>query len=280
MKLYKYLTIVILMAVAYSCEKAMLVPPDSVPRGVFVTVVLDNTNINSGDIEGTPITGTFDTPVQNVASHDVRVKRIYDQGENESDYVFVETVTQFPHAFSYDGNQLAGLFGVTVEETYGSFYEFDCIATGTDGSEATYANLHNDLIASPEQLQGFRFTGAVVCPSDPNAIIGTYSTVTSGSFPADPLFVFEGLESEITISVSDEEGFYIISDYDAYYGTDTDGNLPGTVQDVCGVYFITNTLDPWNEVVSGDFTFNDDGTITVVGGTTWGEEWTAILTKK
>ena len=30
----------------------------------------------------------------------------------------------------------------------------------------------------------------------------------------------------------------------------------------------------------GDFTFNGDGTITVVGGTNYGEEWTAVLTKQ
>lgn len=283
MKILKYISFVILVAVAYSCEKAMLVPPDSVPRGVFVTVVLENTNINSGDIEATPIAGTFDVPASNVASHEISVKRIYDQGESESDYVYIETITDFPHEFSYDGNQLAALFGVDVEETFGSFYEFDCEATGTDGTVATYANLHNDLIASPEQFQGFRFTGAVVCPSDPSVIVGTYTSLTSGLFPGgDP---FTDFPSEVTITTSDDEGFYIISDYsfgtyDWQYGTDTGGNLPGTVQDVCGVFFITNTLDPWNEVVSGDFTFNDDGTITVVGGTTWGEEWTAVLSKK
>jgi hypothetical protein len=116
-------------------------------------------------------------------------------------------------------------------------------------------------------------------------IIGTYSTVTSGSLPdGSSIFEFEGVESEITITTSDEEGFYIISDYsfgvyDEFYGTDSGGNLPGTVQDVCGQFFIVNTLDPWNETVSGDFTFNADGTITVVGGTTWGEVWTAVLTK-
>jgi hypothetical protein len=180
---------------------------------------------------------------------------------------------------------MADLFGVPVEETFGNFFVFNCQATGTDGSIATYDNLHPDLIGSGEQLQGFRFRGQVICPSDPSVIVGTYSTITSGILPdGGSGFVFEDLESEITITTSDEEGFYTISDYtfgvyDAYYGTDTDGNLPGTIQDVCGQFFITNTLDPWNETVSGVFTFNDDGTITVEGGTTFGEVWTAVLTK-
>ena len=32
--------------------------------------------------------------------------------------------------------------------------------------------------------------------------------------------------------------------------------------------------------VLGDFTFNADGTITVVGGNTYGDTWTAVLTKQ
>jgi hypothetical protein len=284
MKLFKYLLIVVLVAVAYSCKKAMMIPPDSVPRGVFVTVVLENTNINSGDIEGTPISGTFDIPVKNVESHAVWVKRTYDQGDSESNFVYIETVTEFPYEFSYGGNQLAALFGVDVDETFGNFYEFDCQATGTDGTVATYANLHNDLIASPEQLQGFRFTGAVVCPSDPSLIVGTYNSVTDALFPDfDPVV---GFEYVVTISESDEEGFYILSDfsfgtydllYGAWYGG---GDLPATVQDVCETYFIVDTADPWGEVVSGDFTFNVDGTITAVGETTFGETWTSVLTKQ
>jgi hypothetical protein len=62
MKIFKYISVIILVALAYSCEKSMLVPPDSVERGVYVTLVLENSNINSGDIEGTPISGTFDSP--------------------------------------------------------------------------------------------------------------------------------------------------------------------------------------------------------------------------
>ena len=268
----------------YSCEEPMLVTPDSTPRGVYVTFEMENSDINSGDIEGTPITGVFDVPVANVESHAIHVMRIYNQGESESEYVPVATVTEFPHDFSIDGYELADLFGIPVEETFGNFFIFNCEATGTDGSLATYDNLHPDLIGSGEQLQGFRFQGQVICPSDPSVIVGRYATVTSGVFPADPPFEFEGFESEITITTSDEEGFYTISDYsfgtyDWLYGTDTGGNLPGTVQDVCGQFFIVNTLDPWNETVSGDFTFNADGTITVVGGTTWGEVWTAVLTK-
>jgi hypothetical protein len=179
------------------------------------------------------------------------------------------------------------LFGVPVEETFANFYEFRGVATGTNGQTATYANLHSDLVGSPEQLQGFKIRAAVVCPSDPNVIVGTYTSVTSSTFPdfADPVI---GLERTITITATENEGFYTISDftfgtYDHFYaavGWCPYGDWPGTIQDVCGNFFLTDTFDPWGEVGYGDFTFNPDGTITVVGGTGYGEEWTAVLTKQ
>jgi hypothetical protein len=283
MKYMRYLTLGLLAALVYSCKEPMLVTPDDVPRGIYVTLDLDNSNINSGDIAGTPISGTFDAPSRNVAKHDIYVKRIYDQGESESDYVFLESVTTFPYEFSVSGDELAALFGLDVEEIFGNFFQFNCEATGLNGQVATWDNLDSDLVGSPEQLQGFRFRAAVVCPSDPNVIVGTYSTLASGQFP--DFGDFTDFAYEVTISATEDEGFYTISDYsfgtyDFYYGEwYGGGDLPGTIQDVCGVFFITNTLDPWGETVYGDFTFNGDGTITVEGGTSYGETWTAVLTK-
>jgi hypothetical protein len=280
----RYLTIAILVALVYSCEKPMLVTLDDLPRGIYVTLDLANSNINSGNVEGTPISGTFDAPAHNVAKHDIYVKRIYDQGASESDYIFLESVTSFPYEFSVSGTELATLFGVDLEEIFGNFFQFNCEATGVNGQLATWDNLDSDLVGSPEQLQGFRFRAAVVCPSDPNVIVGTYTTLASGQFP--DFGDFTDFAYEVTITATDEEGFYTISDYsfgtyDFYYGPwYGGGDLPGTIQDVCGVFFITNTLDPWGETVSGDFTFNGDGTITVTGGTSYGETWTAVLTRK
>ena len=86
--------------------------------------------------------------------------------------------------------------------------------------------------------------------------MGTYTAVTDALFPDfDPVL---GHEYVVTI---------------------TEGDLPGTVQDVCGSYFFVDTADPRNEVVTGDFTINADGTITVVAETAFGETWTSVLTK-
>jgi len=287
MKLIKYLILSILVVLAYSCAEPMLLNPDETPRGIYVTYDAISWNINSEDIESTPVTGTFDVPVSNVASHDVYVKRSYDDGASESDYVFVESITEFPYDFSVDGNELAALFGVPVEETFANFYTFNCEATGTNGQLATYDNLEGELITYPDQLQGFRFQAAVVCPSDPDVIVGTYTAVTNSTFPdfANPVV---GLEKTISITVTDEEGFYSISDftfgtYDYFYadvGWCPYGDWEGTIQDVCGKFFITDTFDFWGEEGYGDFTFNPDGTITVVGGTNYGEVWTAVMTKQ
>jgi hypothetical protein len=252
MKLMKYLVITILVVLAYSCEEPMLLNPQETPRGIYVTYDAISWNINSEDIEGTPVTGTFDVPANNVASHDVYVKRIYDNGDSESDYLFLETITDFPYDFSVDGNELAALFGVPVEETFANFYHFNCEATGTNGQLATYDDLEGELIAYPAQMQGFRFQAAVVCPSDPDVIVGTYTAVTSSTFPdfADPVV---DLEKTIVISVTDEEGFYSISDftfgtYDHFYaavGWCPYGDWEGTIQDVCGKFFMVETFDYW-----------------------------------
>ena len=287
MKLIKYLVISILVVLAYSCAEPMLLNPDETPRGVFVTYDALTWNINSEDIEGTPVTGTFDVPANNVASHDVYVKRIYDNGDSESDYLLLQTITDFPYDFSVDGNELATLFGVPVDETFANFYHFNCEATGTNGQVATFDNLEGELVAYPTQMQGFRFQASVVCPSDPTLIVGTYNTVTTAQFVdfGDPV---EGLEHTVTIAESGEEGYYTISSYsfgtyDYFYGTVgwiPPGDWEGTIQDVCGTFFISETLDPWGDTVLGDFTFNEDGTITVVGGNTYGDSWTAVLTKQ
>ena len=288
MKIQKFIAISLMGLLVYACETPMLINPADVDKGIYVTFVPGNMNMNSGDISGTPITGTFDTPSDNVATHEVYVKRVYDFGESESDYILLETINAFPYEFSVDANELATLFDVPVEETFGSFYHFNCEATGTNGQVADYDNLHNDLIGSAEQLQGFRFQGAVVCPSDPNVIVGTYTSVSDGTFidfPGDPV---TGFEHTVTISTTEEEGFYSISCYsfglyDFFFGTVgwiPPGDWPGTIQDVCGVFFITDTFDPWSDTIFGDFTFNDDGTITVVGGNLgYGDRWTTVLTK-
>jgi hypothetical protein len=129
------------------------------------------------------------------------------------------------------------------------------------------------------------------CPSDPSLIVGTYTTVTDATFLEVDFGsnnTVTGLASTVTITATDVEGLYTISDftfgtYDYFYaaaGWAPEGDWPGTIKDDCGTYFLVDTFDPWGEVGYGDFTFNGDGTITCVGGTSYGEVWTAVMTKQ
>lgn len=283
MKYLKYI-LIILVFFTYSCEKKMLITRADVPLGIMVTIDIDNDEIDADNIQGTPFTCTFDAPGLNVAKHDIYARRIYNAAADTTEYVFIEAVTSFPSDWSIDGIALAAVFGVSVEDAYGDRYEFDCEASDKSGASASYENLDSDIVGSSGQKQGFRFSYAYVCPSDPSLIVGTYSSLASGSFP--DFGEYTDIPSEVTISETDEEGRYEISDfsfgtYDVYYGPYYIEKLDctGTIADVCGIYFIDDTQDFWNEAVYGDVTLNGDGTITVVGGTSYGEEWTAILTK-
>ncbi|OFX39322.1 MAG: hypothetical protein A2W95_16940 [Bacteroidetes bacterium GWA2_40_14] len=284
MKLIKYIVIASTVFI-YSCrdEDKLNLNIDDIPKGVYVTFEASSTNISSDDLENTSISGIFKAPANNVKQHEIYVKRIYNSGADESAYLFLESITKFPTEWSVDATALSNLFDVEVEELFGNFFEFNCFALGFNNDTASYNNLDDDLKTSPEQLQGFNFTGAIVCPSDPSIIIGTYQSVCSGNFP--DFGDFSDLTHTVTIFETETDGVYEISDfsfgaYNNFYGEwYGGGDLPGTINDVCGVFFISNTLDPWGEVVSGNFTFNSDNTITVTGGTTYGEVWTAILTK-
>lgn len=128
------------------------------------------------------------------------------------------------------------------------------------------------------------------CPSDPAVIVGTYASVVDAAFIAGDFpdgHTVSGLAHTITITATEVEGIYTISDfsfgtYNYFYagaGWIAPGDYPGTIKDDCGAFYFIDTADPWGEIVYGDFTFNVDGTITVVGGTSYGETWTAVLTK-
>jgi hypothetical protein len=284
MKYLKY-TLIILVFFTCSCEKKMLITRADVPLGIMVTIDIDNDVIDAADIPGTPFTCTFNAPGLNVSKHDIYARRIYNAAADTTDYILVDAVTSFPSDWSVDGVALATAFGVPLDDAYGDRYEFECEATDKSGSTASYENLDSDIVGSTGQMQGFRFSYAYVCPSDPSLIVGTYTSLASGSFP--DFGEYTDIPSEVTIIETDEEGFYELSDfsfgtYDVYYGPYYTEKLDctGTIQDACGIYFIVDTDDYWGETVYGDVKLNANGTITVVGGTSYGEEWTATLTKK
>jgi len=285
MKYLKY-TLIFLVFFACSCETKMLLTRDDVPRGIYVTLEMENNVIDAADIAGTPITGTFDAPSSNVTSHDITVRRIYNAGGDTSDYIFLESITDFPTDWVVSGDDLANVFGISMDDAYGDFYEFECEATGSDGQIASYENLHDDIIGSAEQLQGFRFTAMYECPSDASLIIGTYDCISNGvSTDGDtPTPVAVDLEHVVTISETDREGFYEISDFSGgcyfywYEVFGITGDIPGTIQDICGVYQYVETTGPFGAPQWASVLINGDGTIFIDGINGWGDTWTMDMT--
>ncbi|MBN1117146.1 MAG: hypothetical protein JXA77_08080 [Bacteroidales bacterium] len=121
------------------------------------------------------------------------------------------------------------------------------------------------------------------CPPNPDAIVGTYTAVTNGESPDG--ITTTGYVHTITITETAVESEYEISAisfglFDLWYSEYYDGgDVPGTILDNCGTYTIVNTMDPWDDTITGSLTINGDGTLTVVGGNTYGDSWTAVLTK-
>jgi hypothetical protein len=175
-----------------------------------------------------------------------------------------------------DGRIIEGINHVNTIEVFDT--------AGQSLGDLRYRVYDNDLIINESGKNAYDLDLFVNCPANPDEIVGTYSSLSNGNFP--DFGDFTDFEYTVTITETETSNFYTISDfsfgtYDHYYGAwYWGGDLPGTVMDLCGSYFIMNTLDPWGEVVSGNFTFNTDGTITVAGGTTFGEIWTAVLTKQ
>ncbi|MCK5068589.1 MAG: hypothetical protein KAR16_14170 [Bacteroidales bacterium] len=202
------------------------------------------------------------------------------------------------------GNDLTiSLSEVYASGTAGTHYDLPNSVTIPAGSVTADISVvgHFDNMAGRIDTLVFALTGDVVanfnneytlylkqyCPSDPAVIVGTYTSVTTSSFPdfTDPVV---DLEHTIIITATEVEGIYTVSDfsfgtYNYFYaavGWAPPGDWPGTIKDDCGEFYFIDTADPWGEIVYGDFTFNVDGTITVVGGTSYGETWTAVMTKQ
>ncbi len=287
----KYIKYIIATAIlfTFSCrdEDKLTLNIDDVPHGIFVTFVMESATINSSDLGNTNISGVFDAPSGNVAKHNIYVKRSYNSGADETDYLLLESISGFPVQWNVTAQELATLFGVDVDQIFGNFFEFDCQAIGTNGDTATYDNLSNNIKLSPEQLQGFQFSGAVVCPSDPALIIGSYSSLSSGESIDPDATNNPSVDFAYTITIAETEvnGEYTISDFSgglylnwyAIYGIA--GDVPGTIQDVCGSYSYINTFDPFGATVNATVTLNDDGTILIDAINTWGDTWTSTLTK-
>lgn len=206
--IYKFLFLAVLIVSVSACED---VDKDPVPAngtdgpfGSFVRLdlstaaVLDVTNI-----DGTSFGGTISSPSNNVASYDLKVRRV-SNGE-ASDYEPFFSTTTFPAEMLATPADLAAAFGVTSADLIpGDRFDFEATTVGTDGTVVTFDNFGPNLQGGPGQAQGYRFVTFLSCPFFAADAVGTYGiTSTDAVGFADPgkttFDVVEGPGANITM---------------------------------------------------------------------------------
>lgn len=144
------------------------------PFGAFVRIdyttapVLDVT-----DIENTSFGGTLSAPSNNVASYEIKVRRVSEGAA--SNYYPLFSTTTFPTEFLATASNLADALGLTVPDLLpGDRFDFEATSIGKDGSVVTFDDLSGDLGGNPGEGQSYRFNTFISCPFVLSEAIGTY----------------------------------------------------------------------------------------------------------
>ncbi len=189
--IYKFLFLAVLIVSVSACEDIdkdpIPVNGTDGPFGSFIRLnlstaaVLDVTNI-----DGTSFGGTLVAPSNNVASYDLKVRRV-SNGE-VSDYEPFFSTTTFPAEMLATPAALAAVFGVTSADLIpGDRFDFEATTVGTDGTVVTFDNFGPNLQGGPGQAQGYRFVTFLSCPFIQADAVGTYAiTSTDAVGFADP----------------------------------------------------------------------------------------------
>lgn len=125
------------------------------------------------------------------------------------------------------------------------------------------------------------------CISD---LAGTYSSVTSGSSTddcckANPIVDFSGTVTLTKLS----DGKYQLNDFSAglyfewyqVYGITGVNDTPGKIQDVCGNLTFFDTTEPFSTPITGSGTVSQDGkSISYTWANGYGDTGTVVLTKQ
>lgn len=135
--------------------------------------------------------------------------------------------------------------------------------------------LSDGRVLTPAATYAVTFT----CPSD---IAGTYSFVSTGFFgdgaggQTSPYGEFTG---EVVLT-EDASGIYTVDDmsfglYDQGYG---DTSPSGQIEEVCGSISDRGSTDQYGDPFTINGSLNDDGSIELTWGNTWGDTGTVVLT--
>ena len=289
MKFYKYITGLIITGLLFtsSCKdtSTLVINPDDVSNGVFVTMDVINAVLDATDLANAAFTATVDAPSENVASYDIQVART--SGGVTSDTVDLKSYTSFPVDISLSAAEIASVLGLTTGDFgAGDKFDFVCSATGTDGLVATFDNLDQDAAGNAAQRQGFNYSAYVACPQDLDGpLAGDYTalsagTNTDGQLPnpavdieADVTVVFDGgLDYIMENSFAGMYELWYCAPYGYCFANDNAfinvcGNLSGNFTDSWGLtYPIDGTLD------------ESTGVITYHYINAFGDEITTVLT--
>ncbi len=187
------------------------------------------------------------------------------------------TYTSFPATVRITASEaIEGLPGLTMDSLdLGDNFLFEIVAESNAGVKSRSNILVNTSVACESNLSG------------------TYSVVANGSStdpgPSPDENPAVDYESEVTLTETDVNGIYTISDfsgglyplwYDVYGMTAEE--CEGTIQDICGSLSYYNYYEPYGSPVEGSGSIDPvTGVITLEGtATAWGDTWTLVLTPK
>ena len=205
--IYKSLLFAFLIISVVACEDVDKDPlsADLVdgPFGSFVRLDITSAAVlDVTDIANTTFGGTLSNPSNNVASWDLRVRRV-SNGEL-SDYQSLVTVTSFPSEFLVTPASLAAVFGLTADDLIpGDRFDFEATSTGTNGEIVGFDNFGPNLQGNPGMAQGYRFVTFLSCPFIQADAVGTYGITSNdavGFQGANTTFeVIAGPDGDITM---------------------------------------------------------------------------------
>jgi len=192
--IYKFALLALLIISVSACEDIDKDPFEingvDGPFGSFVRLDITTAPVlDVTDITNTTFGGTLRAPSNNVASYEMRVRRV--SGGAASDYAPLFSTTTFPAEFIANADNLAAALGLTVPDLLpGDRFDFEATSVGTDGSVVTFDDFGPNLQGGPGEAQGYRFNTFISCPFVQADAIGTYVVTVSGfgSFPAGNTF--------------------------------------------------------------------------------------------
>ncbi|MDW7694739.1 hypothetical protein R9C00_08295 [Flammeovirgaceae bacterium SG7u.111] len=205
--------------------------------------------------------------------------------------VFLKAVTSFPSTVSITGQECADALDLDLADfKVGDGFNVMFPIHTKDGRKLQVA-LNSDLCQEPVQpsFGGCNVQWSISCPSDKDKIEGTYVAVTSGtSTDTDPLTKPTAVDVTKEVTITEvSPGVYEVSDiltgvYEYWYGDSYgySGDVARTFTDVCGDLSFSFT-EPYGTDLIGTGTIDlDKGEITWSWSNGYGDEASAVLTKK